>query len=127
MNNILKYGVFVFVAVIASFFYLKPILQHEGEYRVVVVNTSERPVSHIEITGKGIDKRVIGPLHVGDMQDYYFIPSQDGDLLYSVSQDKQKFNGIIKANLKKNEEGKIYVVVGEMHQVKIYNEYDAAY
>ena len=126
-NNTIKYVVFVIIAITASFIFLKPIVTHESEYRVVVVNTSERPISSIIISGAGTNSSKIGPIRVGDMQDYYFTPTQDGALSYSIIQNKRELNGIINADLKKEEKGEIYVVIGEMHKIKIYDDYDAAY
>ena len=127
MNNTLKYVAFVIIAITASYIFLKPILSHDNEYRVVVVNTSERPISSIVVSGAGITSHTMGPIRVGDMQDHYFIPSENGELKYTITQDKQEFNGIINAELKKAETGDIYLVMGEMYKIKIHDDYHAAY
>lgn len=127
MNHIVKYGLSVFVVIVISVVFLKPILTHENEYRVVIVNISERPVSSVIISGAGANTTQIGPLSVGNMQDYYFVPTQNAELTYTINQDKQSFSGIINNDLKKGDVGEIYVVIGEMHQVKIYDDYDTAY
>ncbi|MDH5256459.1 MAG: hypothetical protein OEX07_00575 [Gammaproteobacteria bacterium] len=127
MNHIVKYGLSVFVIIVISVIFLKPILTHENEYRVVIVNISERPVSSVIISGAGANTTQIGPLSVGNMQDYYFVPTQNAELTYTINQDKQSFSGIINNDLKKGDVGEIYVVIGEMHQVKIYDDYDTAY
>jgi len=100
---------------------------HENEYKVVIINTSERPVSSVTISGAGTKPNTIGPIRVGHMQDYFFIPPQDGELTYSIKQANQEFSGIINANLKKEEVGQKYIVVGELFKVKVFDEYDAAY
>jgi len=127
MNSMIKYGLLAFISITIAVIFLKPILTHEHEYRVVVVNISERPVSNITISGAGIEPKNIGPIQVGNMQDYYFILPQDGQLSYTITQDKHQFDGIITPNIKKAEVGKRYIVIGEMYKVKVYDDYQGAY
>ena len=127
MNHTVKYVVFVIAAITISFIFLKPIVLHEGEYKVVIVNTSERPVTSVVISGAGTNSDKIGPIKVGYMQDYFFVPTQNGPLHYRIVQNKQHLDGVIKADLKKAETGDIYLVIGEMQKIKIYDDYDTAY
>jgi len=127
MNIITKYIIFVVVTVIASFLFLKPIIYHDHEYRVVVVNASEMSIPSITITAAGMPPKTMGPIRAGYIQDYVFLPAQNGPLSYSMIQGKQTLNGTIKTELKKNETGDIFVVVGELFKVRILNEYDSAY
>ncbi len=127
MSLTLKYVIFVVVIITASIIFLRPIIGHHKEYRVAIVNTSEHAINNIIISGAGANSDKIGPIKVGDMQDYYFIATQNGELTYTITQGSQTFNGIIRAGLQKDETGDVFVVMGEMHKIKIYDSYDSAY
>jgi len=119
-----KYLAALVVVIIASVVILKPIVMHENEYKVVVVNMSEYKISHVEITGPGTASRKMKAIKQGHIQDYIFIPEADGTLEYTITQNSQTLNGVIHDNLKKGETGDIYVVLGEMYQVNIHDEFD---
>ncbi|HFD32547.1 MAG TPA: hypothetical protein ENJ28_07600 [Gammaproteobacteria bacterium] len=127
MNNMLKYSLFVVVTTIISVVILMPIVTHENEYKVVIVNASEHPISSVVISGAGVESNKLGPIKPGYLQDFIMTPLEDGALKYHMVQSGQQLNGIINKDLKKGDVGDIYVVMGELQKVKIYDEYEGAY
>ncbi len=124
MNEMVKYLTIVLVLTITAYVFLKPIVTHENEYKVVIVNISNHDVSKVEIIGPGSNTFEMGTIREGHIQDYIFTPKQDGVLEYLIIQNDQSLRGIIESNLKKGDKGDIYVVVGERYKVKIYDEFD---
>ena len=124
MNATVKYSIFVVATIVISFFYLKPIVTHADEYKVVIVNTSEHPIVSAVITGAGTQSHKIGPIRVSEIQDYFFKPSEDGALTYTIIQNSKTMNGIINESLKRGSTGDVYVVVSELQKVRVYDEYD---
>lgn len=127
MNSTTKYVIFVIVAITVSFLFLKPIVTHKHEFKVVIVNTSEKPIANTTIYAEGMPPREMKTIRIGHMQDYIFLPAQSGPLRYSMTLGKRQFDGIINANLKKGETGDVYVVVGELQKIRVFDEYDSAY
>jgi len=127
MNSIVKYSIAVLVTALVATVILIPIVTNADKYKVVIANTSERPITSLVISGGGIESPAIGPIAVGDFQDYLLTPLSDGELKYSIVQDKKNIKGVINPNIKKGEVGDIFIVVGELYKIKILDEYDAAY
>lgn len=120
MDKIVKIGVVVFILVISiAVAYLKPIVMHEKEYKVVTVNLSEQPITSIIISGAGVDSGKIGPINPGQLHDFFFQPIENGSLEYSIMQNEREIKGVINDMLKIGDTGEIYVQVGEMFKVKI--------
>jgi len=123
-NQLVKFGLLVVVVIITAFVGLKPIVNHENEYRVIIANASEYPISSAIITGAGQNSGKIGPIKVGKINDFIFTANQDGALEYSIKQNDRELTGVINADLKKNQVGEIFVVLGEMYKVRIEDEFD---
>ena len=125
MNNPLtKFGLLVLAGLLITFVALKPIVYNEDKYKVVIVNASEHPITSATITGVGQNSGKIGPILVGKINDFIFTPEEDGVLEYSINQNDRELTGIVNGALKKNDVGKIYVVVGEMYKVRIEENFD---
>jgi len=124
MNEMVKYIAIILVLTITAYIFLKPIVTHENEYKVVIVNISNHDISKVKITGPGTNSYEMGTIREGHIQDYIFAPAQDGELEYLITQNDQSLRGAINSNLKKGDKGDIYVVVGERYNVKIYDEFD---
>lgn len=127
MSSTTKYVIFVITAITLSFIFLKPIVNHENEYRVIVVNTSEQAISSATISAEGMPPKQFTSIRIGHIQDHIFLPAQTGPLTYSITLGTQQLDGIVKANLEKGETGNVYIVVGELHKIRILDEYDSAY
>jgi len=123
-NHLVRFGLVVLVGLLVTFVVLKPIVYNEDKYKVVIVNTSEHAITSATITGVGQDSGKIGPIQVGKVNDYIFTPEEDGVLEYTIKQNDRELKGVISSTLKKNDVGKIYVVVGEMYKVRIKEKFD---
>jgi len=124
MNEMTKYITIVLVLTITAYIFLKPIVTNENEYKVVIVNISDYDISKVEITGPGDNAHEMGIIREGHIQDYIFIPEQDGALEYLITQNNQSLRGVINSSLKKDDKGDIFVVVGERYTVKVYDEFE---
>ena len=122
--SLVKFGLLVFAGLLIMFIVLKPIVYNEDKYKVVIVNASEHPITSATITGVGQNSGKIGPILVGKINDFIFIPEEDGVLEYSIKQNDRELTGVVNGALKKNDVGEIYVVVGEMYKVRIKENYD---
>jgi len=122
--SLVKFGLLVFAGLLITFIVLKPIVYNEDKYKVVIVNASEHPISSAIITGVGQNSGKIGPILVGKINDFIFIPEEDGVLAYSIKQNDRELTGVINDTLKKNEVGEVFVVVGEMYKVSIKENFD---
>lgn len=123
MNKLNIYGFVLLVTVVTiATVALKPIITHENEYMVIVANTSEHVISSVVISGAGGNSGKLGPIQPGMLRHYIFTPSEDGVLEYLIIQSEHEIQGTINADLKKGDTGEIYVVIGEMYQVKIQDE-----
>ena len=103
---------------------LKPIVLHEHEYKVIIVNTSEHAVNNVVLHGPESSSGNIGPIQVGKLQDYFFSPRKDGVLRYTILQNNKTLQGVVNNHLKKGDTGKKYLVIGELYKVRIYDEFD---
>ncbi len=120
MNSFIKIGIVTFVIVlIFAIVLLKPIITSELEYKVVVVNTSEQTLSSVTILGAGENSGPIGPIEPGHKRHYIFTPQQAGQLEYSIVQHGKVVRGLIDEDLQAGESGEIFVILGELHKVKI--------
>jgi len=114
----------VIVTITVAVIFLKPIIFHENEYKVVVVNMSEYPISHMTVSGAGEDSSRIGPINPGKYRHYIFTPKQNGKLEYLVVQNKRNLRGVINDNLQIGDVGEIFVIVKEMYKINVRSEFD---
>lgn len=112
------------IVVGAAVILLKPIVMNENEYRVVFANTSEHNITSVSIIGAGEHSGQVGPIKPGHIRHFIFTPKENGILEYVIIQHNQVFTGVINNDLHAGDTGEIFVVLGEMHKVKIYDEFD---
>jgi len=126
MDKLGKLSLIALVVIITvSYFFVKPLVYNDNDYKVIIVNVSEHDISTVTITGPGIDSaQAIGSILVGNLQDYVAVPNQDGILRYSITQNGHILTGIVNASLKKGDVGEIYVVIREMYKVEIHDWFD---
>jgi len=122
-NQLVKFGLVICIVAVVAYFVVEPIVYNKDEYRVVVVNTSEHPISSFTITGAGQNSGKIGPIHVGMLNEFTFTPNKNGVLEYLINQNGREFSGVVNDNLKVNDTGQIFVVVNEMYKIHIADEY----
>ncbi len=124
-NKLITLGILAFVVVIAlATYFLKPIIFHENEYKVVFANTSEHNVTKVRIYGAGEDVQREGPIRPGHVRDFIFEPKQDGVLRYSIVQHGRELAGVVNANLHAGDTGEVFVVLGELSRVRIKDKLD---
>jgi len=108
---------------ISFIFVLKPMIFHENEYTVVFANRSEHIISSVVVSGAGENSDKLGPIQVGKIQDFIFIPKQDGVLKYTIVQNNREIKGVIEKDLKKGEVGEVFVLVNELYKIRVTKDF----